>query len=432
MLSIATRGLVLAFTLALSTNGAIGQNKPTENKQLSIFTMPDCEPSGSTPAGVYCNSLQDWQKTFEANLPLARTIEEVLVRSDVTSIDGASYFVREALLQALTKAYDLSAAPIRFTTDAGSATAMHTRFVARFGLADTNTDLAVFPTGQPNNPEDESAPDYVFHPKILFVEYAGGVSYGIIFTSDNFKISTEFISDPSNNQNTANFENYNFVVASPKAALVQRHRCFFDALHGRSTGEAFDLRSVGATYSLCLFHRNATHNVADPVRFYTLPFEIDTIIAELAYEAGSATQIDVAGYNAGSPCISTILRKALSNGKRVRIITDDDVCGTNLSRKDKHWYAELENAGAEIRYMQTNAAGALSHRFHHKFMVFLGSGTPSVLTGSANFTCGGFGGNVEAVYLLNQPKMTSTYRSSFEHYWSDLAKPAGEIPLCGN
>lgn len=393
---------------------------------VSLFTSPTCKAEAGRPENVYCQSVADWEATYRANLDLAQQLESVLTEANVSSIAVTSYYLKTPFAELLARAYQTSYAQVGILSDAKTIATIRQVMAERISDADMKIDIRLTSIGAEQNADDDS---YVFHPKVALIGHTNSPYYTVIFTSDNFNISTAFGTTAGENLNTANFENYNFVKEPASSRFIKAHQCMFDALTDRDGFPSFSNGDVGDAYEFCKFHRKARAAVTDPVRFYFLPYDVKDAIADISYHAGAAETIDVAGYNAGNPCLGDMIKRALAEKKAVRIITDDDVCGI-LPPKDLQWYAELEKVGAQVRYMQTNASGALSNRFHHKFMVFRRPSGNEVLTGSANFTCAAFGGNFEASYMLSDSGMSNVYAAAFDRYWLTTARPREQTARC--
>lgn len=392
-----------------------------------IFTQPRCRQSSTKPADVFCRSIDDWKSTFEANLPLARKLEGVLTDPKASAISVISFYLRESFGTTLSKAYNVAFPRMLIVSDVDSLKAVSETMQTKISADNIRADIRFIPT---EDALDEDG-DISVHAKVAMIKRNGSSSYSIVFTSDNFNVWTTFASTATRNANSANFENYNFITDLATSNIIKAHQCMFDAIGGLATSEPFSLQDVGVAYEFCIFHRKARAQLSDPVRFYLLPYDVQSALTDIAYQVGKSDAIDVAGYNAGNPCLSTLLRGALSEGKKVRLITDDDVC-LRLPTKDRLWYSELEAAGAELAFMQTNgdALNPLSNRFHHKFMVFKHGGAASVLSGSANFTCAAFSKNLEASYVMSDQNMSDVYATAFEEYWTKQAQPRTEVQSC--
>lgn len=413
--------LVLVFTLP----GPVSAQ--TVPQREAIFTKPKCQPSSTKPADVFCKSIDDWKATFQANLPLAQKLEGLLTNPKASTLNVISFYLREPFGTVLANAYKIAHPQMLIISDVDSLKIVQETVQKQVSTDDMKTDMRFIPTEQAGT-EDENLS---VHAKIAMIRLAGSASYSIVFTSDNFNISTAFASTVAKNANSANFENYNFITDLATSRIIKAHQCMFDAIGGLDVSKPFSLQDVGVAYEFCVFHRKARAELSDLARFYLLPYDVDRALTDIAYQAGKSDEIDVAGYNAGNPCLLTLLKGALAEGKKVRLITDDDVCH-QLPRKDGQWYSELEQAGAELEFMQTNgdSFSALSNRFHHKFMVFKQGSATTVLSGSANFTCAAFSKNLEASYVLSDKKMTEVYATAFDDYWEKQARPRNEVEPC--
>ena len=393
---------------------------------VSLFTSPTCKAGAGRPENVYCQFPADWEATYRANLELALRLENIFTGTDVNSIAVTSYYLKVPFADLMAKAYQASYARISVLSAAKSIATVRQVMAASIADADMKIDIRLISTGAEIDSDGDS---YAFHPKVALIGHTNSPDYTVVFTSDNFNVSTVFGTTAGENLNTTNFENYNFVTEQASSHFIKAHQCMFDALTERDSFPSFSDGNVGVAYEFCKFHRKARAAVTDSVRFYFLPYDVRDAIADIGYHAGAAETIDVAGYNAGNPCLGDIIKRALAEKKTVRIITDDDICGI-LPSKDREWFNDLEKAGAQVRYMQTNASGTLSNRFHHKFMLFRRPSGIEALTGSANFTCAAFGGNLEALYMLSVPSMSNVYAAAFDRYWSVTARAREQTARC--
>lgn len=415
----------LVVLVSLLPRPVFAQNVP---QREVVFTKPQCQPSSKKPADVFCKSIDDWKATFQANLPLAHKLEELLTDPKASTLNVISFYLKEPFGTVLANAYNIAHPQMLVVSDVDSLKVVEETVQKQVSTDDMKADMRFIPTEQAGA-EDE---DLSVHAKVAMIGRAGSPWYSIVFTSDNFNISSTFASTVTKNANSANFENYNFITDLATAPIIKAHQCVFDAIGSLDASKPFSLHDVGVAYEFCVFHRRARAELSDPVRFYLLPYDVDRALTDIAYQAGKSEEIDVAGYNAGNPCLATLMKGALAEGKKIRLITDDDVC-QQLPPKDKQWYAELEQSGAKLKFMQTNGDrfSALSNRFHHKFMVFKQGNTTTVLSGSANFTCAAFSKNLETSYVLSDKKMTEVYAAAFDDYWEKQARPRNEVEPCG-
>ncbi|MEX2204886.1 MAG: phospholipase D-like domain-containing protein [Myxococcota bacterium] len=389
------------------------------------FTRPTCGLSPRGIADVHCDSLDDWRNTYEANLPLAEMVEDLVSRESVTRIAAMSYYLGEGFVDLLVDTYSTRSMPLRVATDSASIALLRQRLSEKV-LAPN--DLAHDLLAQ--SPHDAN---YAFHPKVVLAEYDGGESYGLMFTSGNFRLSTRFRSHSARNYNTANFENYGFYHAAASDPLIARHHCLLEALERLNDDE--DSRDAfSGQYQVCVHHRDLPREVDASIDLFVLPTETEELLSILGFHLGRARRIRLAGYNAGNPLIARLLKAAMHHGALLQVVTDDDACRGPLPEEDRDWYSGLRGSGATVRYITTNSdtfsSGALTHRFHHKFMIIEAESDAVVLTGSANFTRAGFGANVESAYLIGDSGAVAAFQIEFERYFERLAVPAEAMGSC--
>jgi PLD-like domain len=396
-----------------------------------LMTSPKCKAYRFGP-NVECRNVEDWRTTYESNLPIAVKLRDALSNPDLRRVDVISFYLGDAFIDELVAAFPKSTADFFISSNTDSIQKLKAEFSQAGLTADFDAGVTLFELGAAGTFEDSDT--YSFHPKIILLEYGEATSFTIVFTSDNFRLSPIFRTNTQKNYNTTNFENYNFLNSHASDTITKRHRCLFDVLHNRDPQSPLDLVQASSDYRFCVFSREAASQTSEKWRFYSLPFDLDGVLLDIGFQIGASDAIDIAAYNAGSDCLADTLLHAVSKGKIVRIITDDDMCGPQAADKDRAWYRKLEAAGVEIRVMPTNGntfVSNLTHRFHHKFMIFKSStDAMSVLTGSANFSCGGFGGNLESSYVIEDTQAVTDYELAFGNYWTDLSVSTDEAAQC--
>lgn len=265
-----------------------------------------------------------------------------------------------------------------------------------------------------------------FHSKLILFEY----------TDD-----TATIVSSSGNPTTGSELYFDFVVSrfyqSHKHPSVRWHKCVSSLFSNKKYHDSYnELRNK---YRNC---RNRVSNrFVSAERAYLLPFDRQDFLLEFSYYLGQSRAVKILTQRANSYVFRDLLLRALEDGVALQIIRDDDLYWASKERASEYelmndrseftnWLEPLLQAGAEVRYLQTNHHGPRAKNFlHAKAVIFeMSDGSHVVYHGAANLTRAALYRNFENVYFTHDRRVTGAFASAFGRYWRTLATPEEFMP----
>lgn len=263
-----------------------------------------------------------------------------------------------------------------------------------------------------------------FHLKIMLIEYKDNTPSVLVFGSGNPAGGVKLY-----------FDNWNIIKTNSQEPIMRKHLCILDKLFIAPEPRSF--RSFGQRFSPCF--DQAAENDGHSIETFLLPLHRLGLMRTLRSLAMGSTSIDIAIHKVGEAQIRDLLLAALKRGIKVRLIVDDDLFwssdfDTGFSTNSEYilWLRPILEAGADVRYFQTNHHCRIGNLFHHKFAIFYSLNGPVVLTGGANFTRAAFSGrrfaNYENAYLIRNAAAVASYVTAYDGYWNDLATTPEGMP----
>lgn len=269
----------------------------------------------------------------------------------------------------------------------------------------SNPSLRLFPRGSNS---------WLNHAKIFLSEEKE--SDLIRFTSSSANLSSSGVS--------LHFDNWLFFKAPKAAPIAHANICFFDALEKMTNPSGnIDKAVFTKLFDACIItnpqsQSNELQFVATPT-----PASMDSPYSLLLKEISNAkTNIKIAAHkitatNSGSFKIVDALIEKLKSGTefQISIIFDDDtilkhkkVAGSeslNVSKEELEGYTRLIEAGAKIKFVDTNESAGLL--MHSKYMIF---DEQRIFTGAGNFSSASLlGKNTENFYVSSIPSLVNAY-----------------------
>lgn len=280
-------------------------------------------------------------------------------------------------------------------------------------------------------------------------------------------------------------ENWSFVTLPSDDPFIQEHACQFQALQNFH----FNDQETGGITAYRKAHNTCVQEIGNnsssiAIEGFFIPgmmggqSEGKQALAALIREIENADSVDVISHHLTHPDLLKALRLALEDGREVRIIMDDELywvghsaiprendgrplyvsrsgnpaitdtagvfafdhyssvalhlhnCerGASFSRREFQHIQELMNAGAEVKFLETNHRSWFFQ--HNKFLIMRrNSLAHSVFTGAGNLSKAAFTRNGENFYLITEEDMTSAFARQFDWLWEELATWPAELPL---
>lgn len=273
-------------------------------------------------------------------------------------------------------------------------------------------------------PASRSIPS--FHPKLYMVEY------------DNRTVAMVVGSGHPGRGLTINFDHWLFLDGQASSDMWKSATCFANAV------ETITLEKLGVQHAFPLYAACAIPKSPDQaIQSFYMPMERASFISTLDAAVRNAHSIDIAMFSVGSPDMLAALQASLRQGGQLRLLLDDDVSWafrypcTNCNASPewmRDWVYPLMEAGAEIRFMETNHH-CQANVLHQKLMITKGAGKTTVLLGSSNFTKAALGtlqssnmiGNIENNYLTSDASLVQQAQRGFDEMW-DRATVLDNLP----
>jgi hypothetical protein len=282
---------------------------------------------------------------------------------------------------------------------------------------------------QPSSGDPARAPSYHLRGHVDGIGYAHNKMVLINPGADTMKIA--FGSGNMSSGVVLHHENWHFVTIAADTYFAQQHLCLMTAEidHGGS-GDVY--RSFMRT---CL--DEIPHKRESDIQVYFVPADGYGASHALLDAVERAEAIDIAAHRFSYWELYSELSDRLGDWDPapVRIVADDDMywagrgnqVGDNMAF-EYEYIADLEDAGAELRWMETNHGSHLLH--HNKFVVFdMPDDQPdSVFCGAGNLTDTAFSTNWENFYYVTIPEVVEAYRAQYEHLYQGLATRPLDMP----
>lgn len=255
------------------------------------------------------------------------------------------------------------------------------------------------------------------HNKIMLYQNDSS-ELGVVFSSANLSTGT-----------VLHHENWHFIRTAEDSYFGQSHLCLKEGLLNYYQ----DKKTFREFIALCKSKIAAAEE--DDIQTFFVPGEGNTAGKVILEQLAQADEVFIAAHRFSW----TLLQKellALLTAKKIalKIVVDDDIYwsgklgrGIGANTTDEARRLEpLVQAGAQVRYMETNQKEMLFH--HNKFMVFKKKNQGlGVFAGAGNFTTTAFTDNFENFYWIQIPQVTQTFILQSEHLWQ-LATPVEKLP----
>lgn len=398
---------------------------------LQNYVVPVKDKKGSVikskPENVYCISSD---RNRPENLLLQQRFRNIFTRTDrkILSIRVYAYrFSDTELLNALCEAA-VKGASVSMVVSGGSdgeqEDASESPYEVKFleKCRDQNSLRERIRVGI--YPGSRSIPS--FHPKLYLVEY------------DNNTMAMVVGSGHPGRGLTINFDHWLFFDALTSSDVWKSATCFADAVE-KITMDKLGVHDAFPSYAACAIPKGPNQLIYS----YYMPMERASFVSALDAVVRGAHSIDIAVFSVGNPDMLAALLAALRQGGQLRLLLDDDMswafkypCSNcNASPEEmRDWVYPLMEAGAEIRFMETNHH-CRANLLHQKLMITKSAEKTTVLLGSSNFTRAALGtfqslnmtGNIENNYLTSDVALVQQAQSGFDEMWS-LATPPDNLP----
>jgi len=416
------------FMLLTLNAFAISIKDYTPYKYEVYFTNPVCKEyfyespvltnSGnfvaSKPKNVYCKDDDKLINEFRITSPNYHVLKLVndkdVKELFLTYLSFSNHQVADALCRAIRR--DVK---VTFIIDSNAK-----------DRAGSREELDMIKSCRPINVENEPRTEFrgnisglgYAHNKIILAHYKSNPDKRmVVFGSGNMSTGT-----------TTHHENWNFLTTNKNSYFYQVHECIKEGMLNIQSRKDFK------TFMKECRSKIATQEEED-IKVYVIPTDGKAAMANITNKFDEATSIEGAAHRFTHLQITNAIIKAEKEFKRVRFILDDDIywVGVRNKRTGASMFFEflkaikIIQAGADVRYMQTNQNGWQLH--HNKFLIFnFADGSGGVHTGAGNFTKAAFSKNFENYYYVTIPEVVNTFRTQFDHMFYELATPFGDLP----
>lgn len=417
------------LTLLLTSCFAFATTAPYEGLAVELLANePACGPytyaqevrNGRTPSAVvvskplniYCTALDEGKpstRAFEA-------MNALLSKAPIQNLAIAYFAIEdERLINSICRAMEVSPTMQLNVIVRSDAFMPPLEKLTRCAKAAGAKEPTIFYRGH------TSKEVRAFHYKILMVEYLAGGDATIVVGSGNLAGGLRGF-----------FDNWNIVTATPQSDFARAHRCLLDQAMASNPSTQ---KALVDSQSKC-FGTNKVGTFNDKRVVYVLPAHANSLLQAISAVTNGADTIDVGMQGVGNKRILNILKRALNNGSKVRLIVDDDLYWAGQCKCDGkfnsyseyvNWLAPLIVNGAEVRYMQTNHHYPGQNLFHHKVLIARKASGSFVLTGAANFTASAFSTNYENNYIFGGA-VARLYEAWFDDYWANKATAREDMP----
>ncbi|MGR9258411.1 phospholipase D-like domain-containing protein [Rhizobium leguminosarum] len=259
------------------------------------------------------------------------------------------------------------------------------------------------------------------HLKLMIVHYADG-SFSMAFGSGNPGLGLRI-----------HFDNWTFYSTLAADKLVAENECIFEAA---KTNSFTNFHETGDALRNC---RKAIPAGTSNIRVDLLPFDQRDLRQKIHDAFLSSKTLDMAMSLIGdTETRDEVAAIAHRSGTKVRLLLDDDAywsgegncAGCFISSEEvANWVTPLEDAGVEIKYLETANQHCAGNFLHDKFFIATNDTGATLFTGALNTTHAAFTSNVENEYISSDPAYNSAFEAEFNHMWSDLATSRGDMTV---
>lgn len=170
---------------------------------------------------------------------------------------------------------------------------------------------------------------------------------------------------------------------------------------------------------------------------FLMPTDSRKALLRMAFLAASYDEVSILTQGFNSNDITWILTQALLDGKKVRVLVDDDIFWAkedpmeklmNYAYEYEDHLAPLVSSGADARFLITNHNDIIGNYQHAKLYAFRSANNKSgvCIVGSANATSSAFRDNVETLIEVEGDLCVAS-QNWFDELW-DRSVPAQMMP----
>lgn len=372
-----------------------------------LFTNPVCEEYEGKPKNVYCKQSDEAASIARKNAPQYRLKEWITDKNTkelyLAYLSFSNKNIAKALCEAVGRGVKLS-----MVLDAGEERELNKdaeglKKCGRSGLVDVTYRGSTGGLGFAHN-------------KIMIVNPTAKV-VKIVFSSGNMSSGT-----------STNHENWNFVTTSGESYFAQAHKCVVEGMI-----EAGDTRKNFSNFLNECRGKIGAGPESDIEVFFS-PVDGDEAFARVEEAARKAQLIEGISHRLSGK-VAGLLGDLLEEGKKVRLLLDDDMywamklrkdVGRNTSIEAFKIFKELINKGAETKFLETNEK--IFQLQHNKFFVFSFSRGGAVFNGAGNMTTAAFTKNFENFYYIQIPEVVEAYKKQYAKYFDEMATAEADMP----
>ncbi len=274
------------------------------------------------------------------------------------------------------------------------------------------------------------------HNKVFIVNPKSKSTIKIAFSSGNMSSGV-----------VTHHENWHFITTNPKSYFAQAHLCLMNGVQKHDQG----IREYASYIADCKSKIQTPEE--DDIKTFFIPGEGKKARQYIKNAVNrSDIGIDVAAHRFTDRDIIGHMRDLARDGKRVRLVADDDLywtgfynigMGRNMVFEARN-VSSLERSGALVKYIQTNAGEAeptieaqkkaRPQLHHNKFLIFnYNNNDGAVFTGAGNLTKSAFTKNFENFYFINiktnEVDVYDAFKEQYTYMWDELGTSANDMPV---
>lgn len=398
---------VLFLTMTFSTAWAVKLSDYRPYVFESLFTNPVCEKYEGKPKNVYCKQADELASIARKDSPQYRLKEWISDKNTRELYLAYLSFSNKNIVKALCEAIERGV-KLSMVLDAGEERELNKHAE---GLKECGEKGQVEVTYRGSTGGLGFA-----HNKILMVNPSEKI-VKIVFSSGNMSSGT-----------STNHENWNFVTTSGESYFALAHKCVVEAMI-----ESGDTRKNFAAH-LDKCRRNISAEPESDIEIFFSPVDGDRAFERLEGAARKATLVEGISHRLSGK-VADLLSGLLDEGKKIRILLDDDVywamklrknVGRNTSVEAFKIFRQLINKGAETKFLETNER--IFQLQHNKFFLFSFGQGGAVFNGAGNMTTAAFTKNFENFYYIQIPEVVEAYKKQYSKYFDEMATSEEGMP----
>lgn len=427
---------IALFLFASSNVGAINLSEIKPFKYEVLFTNPECktyyyENPLSNQAGnevkaktknAYCKSSDASRSQNRPDSPHSKFVEWISDKNTKSIFMSYLSFSKSSITKELCYAIKrgVTLTMIIDSNNEGDENRMR-EFDTLKKCAGQNPDVRLELRGGEGRGSNKLG---YAHNKIFLVNFDQTGETKVAFSSGNLSSGL-----------ATHHENWHFVTTNTSTYFAKSHLCLMKGMLDHAQGKTEYAKYV----STC--KKSIQAEPEQDIQTYFIPGEGKEALADIAKRFRQADHVQIAAHRFSLNSLNALIEEALSKGKEVNLVADDDLHYSSVYRRgigrnmtqEAYKVKMLEKKGLKPRFIETwmdQLEEPVSMQLHHnKFLIFNKKGqVEAVFAGAGNLTDAAFNTNFENFYMISIDSVLEDFSKQYDYLYNKLGKSASELP----